>query len=137
MLFASIYISAIAQDCPPQSDGISTPQYEALIEEYCEDGNGISTDPDNLINNACPDLKNDFEWRIKQDPSVVSVNPEFYIVENKHLPDVPSEEEVLANGLDLGEMQAIQQQMIEELTLYIIQLKKEMDAMKVEMESIK
>jgi hypothetical protein len=65
------------------------------------------------------------------------VNPEFYIVENKHLPDVPSEEEVLANGLDLGEMQAIQQQMIEELTLYIIQLKKEMDAMKVEMESIK
>jgi uncharacterized coiled-coil protein SlyX len=34
-------------------------------------------------------------------------------------------------------MQAIQQQMIEELTLYIIQLKKEMDAMKVEMESIK
>jgi hypothetical protein len=80
MLFASIYISAIAQDCPPQNNGISTTEYEALIEEYCEDGNGISTDPDNLINNACPDLKNDFEWRIKQNPSVVSVNPEFYIV---------------------------------------------------------
>ena len=42
-------------------------------------GNGISTDPDNLINELCPDLKNDFEWRIKQDPSVVSVNPEYYI----------------------------------------------------------
>jgi len=46
----------------------------------CENGNGISTNPNNLQNPACPDLKNDFEWRIKQDPSVVSVNPEFYIV---------------------------------------------------------
>jgi len=54
---------------------------------------------------------------------------EAYIVANKHLPDVPSEEEVLANGLDLGEMQAIQQQKIEELTLYIIQQQKQMDAL--------
>jgi len=54
---------------------------------------------------------------------------EAFIVENKHLPDVPSEEEVLANGLDLGEMQAIQQQKIEELTLYIIQQQKQMDAL--------
>jgi len=54
---------------------------------------------------------------------------EAYIVANKHLPNVPSEEEVLANGLDLGEMQAIQQQKIEELTLYIIQQQKQMDAL--------
>ncbi len=54
---------------------------------------------------------------------------EAYIAANKHLPDVPSEEEVLANGLDLGEMQAIQQQKIEELTLYIIQQQKQMDAL--------
>jgi hypothetical protein len=54
---------------------------------------------------------------------------EAYILANKHLPDVPCEEEVLANGLDLGEMQAIQQQKIEELTLYIIQQQKQMDAL--------
>jgi len=54
---------------------------------------------------------------------------EAYILANKHLPNVPSEEEVLANGLDLGEMQAIQQQKIEELTLYIIQQQKQIDAL--------
>ncbi len=80
MLLASIYTSAIAQDCPPQNMGKTNAEYKALIQDYCEDGNGISTDPNNLQNPACPDLKNDFEWRIKQDPSVVSVNPEFYIV---------------------------------------------------------
>lgn len=80
MLFALIYTSAIAQDCPPQNVGKTPAQYEALIKAYCEDGNGINTNPANLQNPACPDLKNDFEWRIKQDPSTVSVNPEYYIV---------------------------------------------------------
>lgn len=64
MLFASIYISAIAQDFPPQSDGKTAEEYEDLIEEYCKDGNGISTDPDNLANDACPNLKNDFELKV-------------------------------------------------------------------------
>jgi hypothetical protein len=64
MLFASIYISAIAQDCPPQNNGISTTEYEALIEEYCEDGNGISTDPDNLSNDDCPNLKIGSELKV-------------------------------------------------------------------------
>jgi hypothetical protein len=68
-------------------------------------------------------------------PSLAEV--EAFIAINKHLPNVPSEIEVLENGIDLANMQAIQQQKIEELTLYIIQLKKEMDAMKVEMESLK
>jgi hypothetical protein len=62
---------------------------------------------------------------------------EAYIAANKHLPDVPSEEEVLANGLDLGEMQAIQQQKIEELTLYIIQQQKQMDALLVMITELK
>lgn len=83
MLLASLYTTAIAQDCPPQNVGKTTSEYEALIEAYCEDGNGISTNPANLLNSACPDLKNDFEWRIKQAPSTVSVNPEFYIVYNE------------------------------------------------------
>tara|TARA_B110000090_G_scaffold69724_1_gene79721 strand:- start:1059 stop:1625 length:567 start_codon:yes stop_codon:yes gene_type:complete len=52
---------------------------------------------------------------------------EAFIAENKHLPDMPSEAEVLENGLDLGEMQALQQQKIEELTLYIIQQQKQID----------
>ncbi len=50
---------------------------------------------------------------------------EEYIEENKHLPNVPSEEEVLKDGINLGEMDAILLRKIEELTLYMIDLKKE------------
>ena len=50
---------------------------------------------------------------------------ETYINQNKHLPEIPSEQEIIENGLDLGEMQKLQMQKIEELTLYIIQLNKE------------
>jgi len=46
---------------------------------------------------------------------------EDFIMENKHLPDIPSEEEVLKSGVQLGEMNALLLQKIEELTLYIIE----------------
>lgn len=50
---------------------------------------------------------------------------EEFIEKNNHLPNVPSETEVLENGFDLAEMDAILLQKIEELTLYMIALKKE------------
>jgi hypothetical protein len=43
-----------------------------------------------------------------------------FIQKNGHLPGVPSEAEVLANGQDVGALQQIQQTKIEEVTLYII-----------------
>ena len=49
---------------------------------------------------------------------------EDYIKVNKHLPNIPSEQEIKEDGLDLGNMQKIQMQKIEELTLYIIELNK-------------
>ena len=64
MIFAFIYTSVNAQDCPPQNVGKTPDQYKASIKAYCEDGNGINTNPTNLQNPACPQLKNDFEWRI-------------------------------------------------------------------------
>ncbi len=48
------------------------------------------------------------------------VKVEAFIKENNHLPDVPSEKEVLENGIQLGEMDAKLLQKIEELTLYLI-----------------
>ncbi|MBL7733121.1 MAG: hypothetical protein JNM88_18260, partial [Chitinophagaceae bacterium] len=48
------------------------------------------------------------------------------IRENKHLPNIPSAAEVTAeNGIQLGEMNRKLVEKVEELTLYIIQLKKE------------
>lgn len=45
-----------------------------------------------------------------------------YVNTNKHLPDIPSAEEIETNGVKLGETTSLLMQKIEELTLYIIQL---------------
>jgi len=55
---------------------------------------------------------------------------ETFINKNNHLPGVPSTEEVMTNGNNLGEMDAILLQKIEELTLYVIELKKENEQIK-------
>jgi hypothetical protein len=55
---------------------------------------------------------------------------EAFIKENKHLPNVPSADELVKEGLDLGKMQATQMEKIEELTLYIIEMKKEIEMLK-------
>ena len=54
---------------------------------------------------------------------------EQYIQKEKHLPDVPSAAEVKKEGLDLGDNQAVLLKKIEELTLYIIQLQKQVDVL--------
>lgn len=60
---------------------------------------------------------------------------ESYIAKNHHLPEIPSTAEVHKNGVDLLEMDAKLLQKIEELTLYMIQLKKENDALKVKVDA--
>lgn len=45
-----------------------------------------------------------------------------FIIANKHLPNVPSAEEIKDNGLSLGEGNKILMEKVEELTLYLIQL---------------
>jgi len=49
---------------------------------------------------------------------------EAFIKTNSHLPDVPSEKEVIEKGVSLGELSAILLQKIEELTLYVIKQEK-------------
>jgi hypothetical protein len=49
---------------------------------------------------------------------------EAFIKENKHLPGVPSAEEVVENGVELAEMNKILLEKIEELTLRLIELEK-------------
>lgn len=62
---------------------------------------------------------------------------EDYIVKNKHLPEIPSEEEVNVNGINLGKMDAKLLQKIEELTLYLIQQNKRLDAQQKEIMALK
>lgn len=62
---------------------------------------------------------------------------ELYIKENGHLPDMPSSEDVAKNGVNVGETLSKLLQKIEELTLYIIELKKENLILKDKISSIK
>jgi hypothetical protein len=55
---------------------------------------------------------------------------ESYIEMNNKLPDIPSADELEAKGLNIAKMQAKLLQKIEELTLYMIQLKKENNQLK-------
>jgi hypothetical protein len=60
-----------------------------------------------------------------------------YIEQNKHLPDVPTTSEVMQQGIDLGKMNGILLKKVEELTLYMIDIKKELDQTKKELEQLK
>lgn len=62
---------------------------------------------------------------------------EEYIDLNHHLPEVPSAEEVSEQGIDLGEMNAILLQKVEELTLHVIELQKQIDIQQNEIDELK
>lgn len=62
---------------------------------------------------------------------------ENYINENGHLRDIPSEKEVIKNGIDLGEINSKLLQKIEELMLYTIEQQKEIEKMKKEIIELK
>ena len=55
---------------------------------------------------------------------------EQYIKVNKHLPDVITEKEAVDKGVNLGDMQTVLLKKIEEISLYLIELKKENDNLK-------
>lgn len=52
-----------------------------------------------------------------------------YVLENNHLPDVPAAEE-MKDGIEIGKMNKMLMQKVEELTLYVIQLNEEIQELK-------
>ncbi|URC11273.1 hypothetical protein [Flavobacterium sp. B183] len=62
---------------------------------------------------------------------------EKHITEKGHLENIPSEEEVLKNGINVGEMNAKLLQKIEEMTLYMIEQNKKINTQSKEIESLK
>jgi hypothetical protein len=55
---------------------------------------------------------------------------EEYIRTHKHLPGMPSANEVVEHGVDLATMDAKLLEKIEELTLHLIRLEKELETLK-------
>ncbi len=64
-------------------------------------------------------------------------NVERFIIQNKHLPNVPSAQEVSEKGIDFAEMQATMLRKVEELTLYVIKQDKEIKALRNQMKQLK
>jgi len=57
-----------------------------------------------------------------------------FIQKHKHLPAIPSSKEVTKDGIDVGEMQKLMMQKIEELTLYAIEQNKKIDILNKKIE---
>ncbi len=62
---------------------------------------------------------------------------ESFVKENKHLPGVPSAAEFSDKGMNVSEMSNLLLEKVEELTLHMIQMRKEMDLLKEENSSLK
>ncbi|MFT5822280.1 MAG: hypothetical protein ACI8ZM_003536 [Crocinitomix sp.] len=58
-----------------------------------------------------------------------------FINENGHLPNVPSAAQVEEEGIEIGEITRIQQEKIEELTLYMIEMQKQIEALTLKVEA--
>lgn len=72
------------------------------------------------------DVNNWADYVFENDYEIMPIEElENFIVNNKHLPNIPKAEELIETGIDLAEMDAKLLEKIEELTLYNIDLYKE------------
>ncbi len=80
------------------------------------------------------DLRNDWPDYVFADNYQLMSLPdvEKAINENGHLPGIPSADEIAENGLHLGDMQKRMMEKIEELTLHVIALNKEIEQLKAD-----
>lgn len=74
--------------------------------------------------NGWADFVFEKDYQLKPLPEVAD-----FIRTHKHLPDVPSETEVLNKGINISDMNKILLQKIEELTLYVIDLEQRLQSM--------
>lgn len=112
-----------------------------------ENGNvGIGINPKNKLDvngtiharEVKVDLTGWADYVFKTDYDLPSLEfVEKHIKEKGHLPSVPSEQEVLEKGINLGDNQRLLLQKIEELTLYSIEQNKKINSLEVENKQIK
>lgn len=87
---------------------------------------------------ALPTTSNWSDFVFQKDYKLMPLTDvESYIREFSHLPEVPSAEEIVKEGIDVAGMDAKLLQKIEELTLYVIQQQKQLEQQKAEIESLK
>jgi hypothetical protein len=98
--------------------GTTNPTYKLAV-------NGTIRTKEVIVETGWADYVFEKDYKL---PSLKEV--EQYIKNNKHLPEIPSAQEIQKNGLSVGEIQTKMMQKIEELTLYVIELQKQIDELK-------
>ena len=99
------------------------PNYKLFVET------GIRTRKVKVDQDTWPDFVFDKDYSL---PTLDEV--EKYIEQFGHLPEIPSAKEIKSEGLDLGEVNKKLLQKIEELTLYLIDQNKRLQAMEKKLE---
>jgi hypothetical protein len=98
--------------------GTTNPTYKLAV-------NGTIRTKEVIVETGWADYVFEKDYKL---PSLKEV--EQFIKKNKHLPEIPSAQEIQKNGLSVGEIQTKMMQKIEELTLYVIELQKQIDELK-------
>lgn len=100
-------------------------------EKLCVDGQVLCEEAKVVNDIEAPDyvFKNDYNLRSLEEV-------EAYINENSHLPEIPSAAEFSEEGIHLGKMSFDLLKKVEELTLYIIDLKKEQKKLQNQIEKL-
>jgi len=100
----------------------STPEHKLYVE------NGITTEEVKVK------LQSGNEWSdyvFKTDYRLLSLDElQKFITEHGHLPEIPDAAQVQKDGIELGQMNALLLKKIEELTLYVLELKEEISTLK-------
>lgn len=98
--------------------GMAAPPYSLVV------GRGILTE--RLKVALSSDATNWSDYVFDKDYKLNSLQyVDEYVKKNKHLPNMPSANEVYSNGLDVAEMDAALLRQVEELWLHVIELEKE------------
>lgn len=107
--------------------GIGTPRAHAKLTV-----NGNIMAKELIITKSLEDYGEDWpDFVFSKDYELMSLKDlENFINENNHLPNVPSAGEIKTDGIKVMEMNAILLQKVEELSLYIIDLQKQIDELK-------
>ena len=111
-------------------DGVYVESEQGLIVKHQIRTKDINVTPND--DNIVPDYVFEDSYDL---PPLSEV--ERYIKKNKHLPEVPSAKDIAAGGYNLTSMDFVLLKKVEELTLYLLEMKEENAALKKEVELLK
>lgn len=114
----------------PGNTGVGT--YDTKGYKFAVNGDAIFTKIKVKPNSAWPDYVFSDNYKLTD-----LTDLGLFIQKEKHLPEIPSAEEVEREGIDLGEMNKKLLQKVEELTLYLIKMNEQNKALKKEVDVLK